>query len=76
MWFSPIGLGQLPLSVLVQLPLSVESPESLKVSLPFSSHKLSCRELGINVQLGVGPLPIVNKACKWCGFFFFSVLET
>ena len=33
------------------------------VSLPFSSHKLSLRGLGIHVHLGVGTLPTVNKAC-------------
>ena len=31
------------------------------VSLPFSSHKLSHRGLGINVHLGIGTLPIVNN---------------
>ena len=32
------------------------------VSLLFSSYKLSHRWLGIHVQLGIGTLPIVNKA--------------
>jgi len=36
---------------------------SLIVSLPFFSGKLSHRGLGIHVPLGVGTLPIVNKAC-------------
>ena len=38
-------------------------PISFMVSLLFSSHKLSHRWLGINVHLGIGTLPIVNKAC-------------
>ena len=39
-------------------------PVSLMVSLPFFSHKLSHRVLGINVHLGIGTLPIiVNKVC-------------
>ena len=40
-----------------------ECPISLMVSLSFSSHKLNHREIGINVHLGIGALPVVNKAC-------------
>ena len=64
MWFSPVGLAQLPISVLVQQgSQGWKCPESLMVSLPFSSHRLSHRGLGIHVHLGISTLPIANKAC-------------
>ena len=37
------------------------------VSLPLSSRKLSHRGLGINVHLGEGTLPVVNKAFIYLG---------
>ena len=64
MWFSPIGLAQLPISVLVQLgSYGWKLPISLMVSLPFSSCRLSHRRLDINVHLSIGTLSPVNKAC-------------
>ena len=61
----------LPLALLNYLYQSISNkgfgewncPVGLMVPLPFSSHKLSHMGLGINVHLGVGTLPIVNKSC-------------
>ena len=69
--WGPERCGFLPLALLnyPYQPLSNsgssgwECPVSLTVSLLFSSRKLSHRGLGINVHLGVGTLPRVNKAC-------------
>ena len=56
MWFSPTGLAQLPVSVLVQLGSSGRKcPVNLMVSLPFPSGKVSHRGLGINVHLARYP---------------------
>ena len=60
MWFSPIDMAQLHIGPYPIGVLGCKCPVGM-VSLPFSSHKLSHRGLGINVHLGIGTLPIVNK---------------
>ena len=57
--FLPLAL----LNYLYQPFQGWKSPVGLTVSLSFSSHKLSHRGLGINIQLALGTLPKVNKAC-------------
>ena len=62
MWFCPIGLTQLPMSsvlAMVFLPFS-----SCKIKSPFLTSLFYQLRSGlkIHVQLGVGILPIVDKA--------------
>ena len=68
--WDPERWGFLPLALLNYLyqfdsigVLGVEMSCRSPGSLPFSSHKLSHRGLGINIHLGICTLPIVNKAC-------------
>ena len=63
-----VVFSQWPCSIIYISPCPIGSqgwkhPISLIVSLPFSPHKLSHRGFGMNVPLGVGALPRVNKAC-------------
>ena len=64
MW-GPERCGFLPLALLNYLYQSLPNFRGvgLMVSLPFSSGKWSHRGLGINVHLGIGALPVVNRAC-------------
>ena len=62
MWFSPIGLAQLPICPCPIAVLGWKCPISFMVSFPFFSCRLSHSGLEINVHLGVGTVPVVNKA--------------
>ena len=64
MWFSPIGLARL--TYISPCPIGVLGVELSRKFYGFFVlffPKLSHRRLGIQVHLGVGTLPIVNKSC-------------